>query len=731
MAVVLDENKSLFTLYTDSSMYQMKVDNLGVLLHTYYGKRTGAVDYSYLISSRDRGFAGNPYQAGTDRTYSLEVLPQEYSCFGSGDYRASALKIRYHMGARALELRYVGHEILEGKYAIPGLPAVYAEEGNRADTLVMILKDDVSGVFVSLYYGVLEDLDVITRAVRIENRGEQPIYLERALSMCLDQIYGSYDLLTFYGKHEMERKLSRAHIHHGVQSVGSVRGTSSHHYNPFMVLAERSATETQGNCYGFSFLYSGNFLGEAEYDQFNQTRVLMGIHPDNFEFALNPGEDFRTPEVAMVYSDSGFEKMSQTFHYAFRNNLCRGKYKKARRPVLMNNWEGTYFHFTGEKLVQMAKEAADLGVELFVMDDGWFGKRDSDDSGLGDWFVNEKKLGCTLAELSAQIHELGMKFGIWFEPECISEDSDLYRAHPDWALTIPGRKPMRGRYQLVLDFSRQDVRDFIFAQMCEVLDHAKVEYLKWDFNRSISDVYSALLPADRQGEVSHRYVLGLYEFLEKLGNRYPDMLIEGCSGGGGRFDAGMLYYTPQIWCSDDTDAIERLKIQYGTSFAYPVSTVGAHVSACPNHQTGRITPLDTRATVAMAGTFGYELDPMKLSDEEKEQIRKQIQTFKGYYNLIQDGKYHRLTNPFVDEVYTVWEFTSPDGSEALMSVVANKIYANGAPVYVKLRGLKEDRYYLMNGEKRYLGGALMHAGFRMPEASEEYQSWNFHFAEEK
>jgi alpha-galactosidase len=730
MAVRIDEKEALFTLYTKNSMYQMKVDNLGVLLHTHYGKRTEVVDYSYLIACRDRGFAGNPYQAGNDRTYSLDTLPQEYSCFGSGDYRASALKIRYHMGTRALELRYVEHRLEPGKYAIPGLPAIYAQEENQADTLIMTLKDDVSGVYVHLYYGVLEDLDVITRAVRIENRSDYPIYLERALSMCLDQLSGTYDFLTFYGKHEMERKLSRAHIHHGVQSVGSVRGTSSHHYNPFMILADRSATETQGYCYGFSFLYSGNFLAEAEYDQFNQTRVLMGIHPDNFEFEMLPGTQFWAPEVAMVYSDSGFEKLSHTYHRAYRNNLCRGRYKKARRPVLINNWEGTYFNFTGEKLVEMAKNAAELGVELFVMDDGWFGKRDSDDSGLGDWYVNEKKLGCTLAELSDQIHAFGMKFGIWFEPECISEDSDLYRAHPDWAFIIPGRKPMRGRFQLVLDFSRKEVRDCIFDQMCQVLDHAKVEYLKWDFNRSISDIYCADLPAERQGEVSHRYVLGLYEFLEKLGRRYPDMLIEGCSGGGGRFDAGMLYYSPQIWCSDDTDAIERLKIQYGTSFCYPISAVGSHVSACPNHQTGRTTPLETRATVAMAGTFGYELDPMKLTDEEKEEIRGQIRSFREYYDLIQDGLYYRLTNPFVDLVYNAWEFVAPDGSEALVSVVATKIYANEAPIYIRFRGLLPDRFYLLDG-RRYLGGALMYAGFRMPEASQEYQSWNFHFVLEQ
>lgn len=728
MGIVLDEKKSLYTLQTKNSMYQMKVDAVGVLLHTYYGKRTEAFDYSYLITYKDRGFAGNPYDVGRDKTYSLETLPQEYSCFGSGDYRASALKIRYHMGTRALELRFVSHEVLPGKYAIPGLPAIYANEDNKADTLVITLKDDVGGVYVKLYYGVMEDLDVITRAVCIQNKSEYPIYLERALSMCIDYQYGSFDLLTFYGKHLMERKLSRAHIHHGIQSVGSVRGTSSHHYNPFFVIADRVATETQGECYGFSFLYSGNFLAEAEYDQVNQTRVLMGIHPDNFEFELLPGEEFYTPEVAMVYSESGFEPMSQTFHYAYRHNLCRGKYKTARRPVLINNWEGTYFDFTGDKLISMAREAAAMGVEMFVMDDGWFGKRDSDDSGLGDWYVNEKKLGCTLGELSDKIHGLGMKFGIWFEPECVSEDSDLYRAHPDWAFQIPGRKPMRGRYQLVLDFSREDVREYIYRMMCDVLDNAKVEYLKWDFNRSISDIYCAVLPADQQGKVSHNYVLGLYDMLEKLLRRYPDMLIEGCSGGGGRFDAGMLYYTPQIWCSDDTDAVERLKIQYGTSFCYPISTMGSHVSACPNHQTGRTTSLETRATVAMSGTFGYELDPMKLSETEKEEIRQQIQRFKEHYDLIQSGNYHRLTNPFVDEVYNAWEFSKKDGSEALLCVVSTKIYANEAPVYIRLRGLEADSYYRINGET-YLGGALMYAGFRMPDASSEYQSWNFHIVQ--
>lgn len=729
MAILLDNENLLFTLCTKNIMYQMKADKLGVLLHTYYGKRTENFDYSYMISYKDHGFAGNPYEAGRDRTYSLEVLPQEYSCFGSGDYRESALMIRDHMGTRTLELRYESHSCLEGKYSIPGLPALYTKEGDHADTLVVTLKDAACGVRVHLYYGVLEELDVITRAVRIENCGEHPIYLERALSMCLDQIYGNYDFLTFYGRHEMERMLSRVPVHHGIQAVGSVRGASSHHYNPFIILADSGTTETQGNCLGISLLYSGNFLGQAERDQFDQTRVLMGIHPDGFEFCLKSGEDFWTPEAVMVYSEAGFEKMSHRFHKTFREHLCRGNYQKAKRPVLINNWEGTYFDFTGEKLVEMAREAAEFGVELFVMDDGWFGKRDSDDSGLGDWYVNEKKLGCTLGELSDKIHQLGMKFGIWFEPECVSEDSDLYRAHPDWALAIPGRKPTRSRYQLVLDFSREEVREHIFRQMCAVLDSAKTEYLKWDFNRSISDVYCAALSPDRQGEAGHRYVLGLYDFLEKLTARYPDLLIEGCSGGGGRFDGGMLYYTPQIWCSDDTDAIERLKIQYGTSFAYPISTMGAHVSACPNHQTGRITPLETRATVAMAGTFGYELDPLSLTGEEKEQIRQQIKTFQKYYDLIQYGDYFRLTDPFLEEGYHAWEFADTDGKEALVSVVATKQYANKGPVYIRLRGLKEKKIYRMNQE-RYLGAALMYAGIRMPEASREYESWNLHFVEE-
>lgn len=724
MAIVFDKENRLFTLCTKNSMYQMKADDKGILLHTYYGRKTDICDYSYLIQRRDHGFSGNPDEAAGDRTYSTDTLPQEYSSFGSGDYRESALDIRYDNGTRTLGLRYEGYEIIKGKYSIPGLPAMYADE-NEAETLVITLRDDVQDVRVKLYYGVVKDLDVITRSVSVENHGQAPVQLERVMSLCLDQPYGDWDWMTFYGKHEMERQLSRTPIHHGVQSVGSLRGASSHQYNPFVMLADKNATETSGECYGFSFLYSGNFLAAAEKDQFDQTRLIMGIHPENFEFLLREGEIFHAPEVMMVYSAEGFEKMSNCYHKAVREHVCRGRFKLERRPVLINNWEGTYFDFTGEKLLEMAKEAASCGVELFVMDDGWFGKRDDDNSGLGDWQVNEKKLGCTLSELAERIHGLGMKFGIWYEPECVSEDSDLYRAHPDWAFTVPGRRPTRGRNQLVLDFSREDVRNHIFDEMTKVLDKANVDYLKWDFNRSISDIYCAALPADRQGEVPHRYVLGLYEFLDRLGKRYPDMLIEGCSGGGGRFDAGMLHYTSQIWCSDDTDTIERLKIQYGTSFAYPVSAVGSHVSACPNHQTGRFVPFETRAAVAMAGTFGYELDPAKLSEEEKTQIRGQIEEFKKYYDVIHFGDYYRLTNTMEEGPYAAWEFVSEDGNEALVSIVASRVRANDPGVRIRLRGLKENQMYLVNGVE-YPGGALMHGGILLEEAKKEYQSWNYH-----
>lgn len=739
MAVYADRESRVFTLQTKNTTYQMKADDKGVFLHTYYGEKTDNSDKSYLIRCADRGFSGNPYEVGTfDRSYSLDMLPQEYSCFGTGDYRISALRVRQADGSRAAELRYAGCETRKGKYAIPGLPAAYGAQ-EEADTLEVILKDEACGIEVRLLYGVFEKKDVITRAVRITNRSERPVVLEKAASLCLDWQQGEFDWLTFYGRHAMERNVQRTGIAHGVQSVGSVRGASSHHYNPFAVLCEKGTDETKGLCYGFSFMYSGEFLIEAEKDQADQTRFVCGIHPDDFDWTLNPGESFDTPEVLMSCSAEGFGGMSRNLHDLIRENVCRGEWKHKRRPILINNWEGTYFDFTGDKLVSIAEEAAKLGVELFVMDDGWFGKRDSDNSGLGDWYPNEEKLGCTLKELGERIEALGMKFGIWFEPECISEDSDLYRAHPDWAVQIPGRKPNLSRNQLILDFSREDVQEYIIERLSAVLDSAPISYVKWDFNRSICDKFSANLSAGRQGEMAHRFVLGLYRVLEELLERYPHLLLEGCSGGGGRFDTGMLYYSPQIWCSDDTDAIERLQIQYGTSFAYPVNTMGAHVSAVPNHQTGRVTPIATRACVAMAGTFGYELDVNKMTDEEKEAVKRQIQIFKEQYDLISYGDYYRLTDVQKSSC-AVWETAAKDGSEALVSAVWQHVQATPAFLNVKVRGLCEDSMYRVmrtalkkkdagaqeKEDQVISGSSLMHGGLPIPAADGEYAAWQIY-----
>ncbi len=728
MAILLEKDKGLFTLLTNHIMYQMKRDRYGVLLHTFFGRRGNEFDYSGLISYREHGFSGNPHEAGHERSYSLDVLPQEYPSYGSGDYRSTALKVRYPDGSFSCELRFADAKVQKGKYTLPGLPAVYETEEAKADTLIITLEDMRHCFYVHLYYGVFEDLDLITRAVCVENCGGGRLYLENVQSACVDYLYGDFDFHTFHGRHLKERIPQRYPLATGIQSVGSIRGTSSHQFNPFLILSERNATEESGECYGFSLLYSGDFLGLAQYDQFGQTRILLGIHPDNFTWRLQPGECFYAPEVAMGYSDQGLGALSRIYHRAYRENLCRGVWTKKRRPVLLNSWEGVYFQFDAPKLARMAQEAASLGIELFVVDDGWFGKRDTDESGLGDWTANEEKLKYPLRDLAQQIHEQGMMFGIWFEPEAVSEDSDLYRSHPDWAIRIPEKAPNLGRKELLLDFSREEVRSHIFQCICKVLDDTKCDYIKWDLNRSFCDFYSHSLPSDRQGEVAHRHVLGLYDMLEKLFRKYPDLLMEGCSGGGGRFDAGMLYYTPQIWCSDDTDAIERLAIQHGTSFGYPVSTMGSHVSACPNEQTGRVTPFATRGVAAMSGTFGYELDVMKLTEEEKAEMKTQIRTFQKYYDLIQYGDYYRLMDPDGMKGYHAWQFVSRDGREALLNAVALRILPNGPGCWVRLKGLDPDGVYLVDGEK-YPGDYLMNGGLLLPAVKAEYEAVQIHIVQ--
>ena len=729
MGIIYCEKDRIFILQTKNTTYQMQVDRYGFLLHLYYGKKTDTC-MDYLLTYYDRGFSGNPYDAGEDRTYSMDTLPQEFPCYGNGDFRSTAFAVENADGSMSCDLRYKSHKIFDGKYNLEGLPAVYASE-EEAQTLEILMEDPVTGVKVVLLYGVLPAQDIITRSVSVKNESSGKIYLNKIESASLDFLYGDYELLTFYGRHAMERNVQRVPVVHGTQKIGSVRGTSSHQYNPMMILAEKETTEDKGNCYAMSFVYSGCFQGEVLKDQLNQTRMMLGLQEEAFRYPLETGEMFQAPEVILSYSSEGMNRLSQNLHHCIRQHICRGKYKEEIRPILINSWEAAYFDFTGDTIYELAKAAKEVNIDMLVMDDGWFGKRDDDNSGLGDWFVNEKKLGGTLGNLIKRINDLGVKFGIWIEPEMVSEDSDLYRKHPDWALTVPGRNPVRSRNQLVLDFSRKEVVDEIYDQICKVLDQGNIEYVKWDMNRSLMDVYSSV--TRDQGRVLHDYVLGLYDFLERLVQRYPNLLIEGCSGGGGRFDAGMMYYTPQIWCSDNTDAIDRLRIQYGTSFGYPVSVVGSHVSAVPNHQTGRKTPLHTRGVVAMSGTFGYELNLMKLSEEEKQEIREQIAEYKSYAPIIQNGLYYRLSNPTTEEI-CAWEFVHTDEKEqskVLLNIVMQVIHGNMTVNYVKLQGLEEMAVYREEKSgKRYTGAALMYGGMPLPIEPGEYQAYQYCFVKE-
>ena len=713
MAITFNETTRIFTLTTAHTTYQMQADAQGYLLHLYYGART-AGEMDYLLNYGDRGFSGNPNSAGNNRTYSLDALPQEYPSLGTGDFRNYALNIENADGSQCCNLVYITHEIVAGKYTLKGLPFVRAEE-NEAETLKIILEDPVTKVELHLLYGVLEKEDIITRSVIIKNAGKAPVTVKKAQSACLDFLHGDYDLIKFYGRHAMERNMERMPVSHESTRIGSRRGTSSHQYNPGVILAGKNTNEDSGSCYGMLFVYSGNFLVEAEKDQYDQTRIQMGLTDELFAYPLEAGAEFTAPEVILSYTNKGLSRLSQQYHHCIMNHICQGKYVHANRPVLINSWEAAYFDFTGDTIVELAKEAKALGIDMVVMDDGWFGKRNDDNSSLGDWYVNEEKLGGTLTKLIERVNAEGVKFGIWIEPEMVSEDSDLYREHPDWAITIPGRKPVRSRNQLVLDFSRKEVRDEIFKRICAVLDQGNVEYIKWDMNRSLADIYAP--------NVTYDYVLGVYDFLEKLTNRYPDILIEGCSGGGGRFDAGMLYYTPQIWCSDNTDAINRTRIQYGTSFFYPVAAMGSHVSAVPNHQTGRVTSMHTRGVAAMSGTFGYELNPALLNAKEKAEIRAQLAQYREYQELIREGDYYRLSNPFQDN-FAAWMVVSDDRAKALVSVIRLTAEANPPAAYVTLKGMEEDAFYREKTTgKVYPGAALMEAGILLPAAVSEYEAY--------
>ncbi len=735
--ISFNEKTNTFRLDTPDSTYAICISR-GWIGHSYYGKKVGDDDLTYLTRCND--FFGAYTPVFREKHTFLDFFPQELPTEGLGDFRESALAISNSENRNGVELKYVSHKIFDGANPIEGLPAVFADK-SECKTLEITTFDAVLGVEVVLVYTVFEKINAIVRHTRIINKkGTAPVFIKKALSACIDMDNQNFDVLTLHGSWARERHIERHPVHLGKQGVVSMRGETSHQEHCFMAILDKNADENNGNVYGFNFIYSGNFVADAQLNQFNNLRVVMGINSENFCWKLNPGETFNTPQAVLTFSDKGLNKMSQTFHDLYREHLIRSEYKKQMRPILINNWEATYFDFNTEKLIDIARKAKENGIEMLVMDDGWFGKRDNDRSGLGDWTPNEKKLGCSIGELGKEIRDLGLRFGIWFEPETISEDSDLFRAHPGWAVQVPGREPSLCRYELLLDMSRADVQEYLISIISKVLSESGATYLKWDFNRNLCDKYTASLRAERQGEFAHRFVLGTYRVLENLLTRFPELLIEGCSSGGARFDYGMLYYTPQIWTSDDTDPIERLSIQYGTSFFYPTNTMGAHVSASPNHQTGRATPIYTRAAVAMSGTFGYELDPNKLSEEEKESVREEIQLFDRLNPLIREGDYFRLTGAKEDCV--VWEVVSKDGAQALITAVYTQVHPNQMVHYVRPQGLLPEQEYeislIDNGqteklsgqekalfltEKTMTGKALQARGIYVPNAAGDYSAW--------
>ncbi|HHX61117.1 MAG TPA: alpha-galactosidase [Epulopiscium sp.] len=705
-------NEKIWKLDTKSSSYIIAiVDEEQFVGHVYYGKKLADYNLNYLMRIDEPPFV--PSRNNRDRVPFYDSFPMEYPTHGLGDFRESCLQVKTKDGHTACGLQYVSHEITKGKPKLKELPATFANE-DECTTLQLKCMDHLLNLEVVLMYTVFENLDVITRSVAIRNCSKDKISLTKVLSCCVDFDGMDYDLITMHGSWARERHVQRSAVRYGKQSTSSIRGESGHQDHPFIALLEREATEDYGEVYGFNFVYSGNFIGQAEGTQFDAVRLVMGIHPTDFKWQLKPDQEFIAPEVVMVYSDAGIGKMTRTFHDLYRNHLIRGKYKDKKRPILINNWEATYFDFNTDKLLSIAKEASSLGIEMLVMDDGWFGERRSDNSSLGDWIVNEEKIDGGLKNLVDQVNGLGMEFGIWVEPEMVSPNSELYRKHPDWAIQIPGRVGSLCRNQYVLDFSRVEVREYIYGAIKKVLESANITYVKWDMNRQLSDMGSSHLSAESQGELYHRYVLGVYDMMNRLTQDFPYILLENCSGGGARFDPGMLYYSPQIWCSDDTDAIERLKIQQGTAMVYPLSTIGAHVSDCPNHTVGRTTPFETRGYVALAGTFGYELDVTKIPEEDRKIIPKQIEAYHKYNDLIRTGDYYRIGNLLENKEFDCWQVVAKDRSEALVTY----IQVLGRPNYhsrrIRLKGLKDYSWY-QNQEtgEVYSGGALMKAGINM------------------
>jgi len=713
MQIKFFEESQIFHLETEHTSYLFKVGPSGELRHMWFGAAVKDEKFIRDFSDREPRSSFSPFPENLSPAESLDVVPQEYSAFGSGDYRITAAALRKSNGTSTTAFSYTGHRIIQGKTSLDGLPASFAEHKN-AMTLEVTGKDIFSEAEIILSYSIFADSDVIARSVRIVNPTSEVISIEKLLSVQLDFHHSNFDLISLNGHWAKERQVYRRHIAPGIQGIGSNRGSSGHQYNPGIVLAEPSATEKNGDVYGMLLVYSGNYIAEIESSQYGSLRAVLGINPENFEWKLAPGETFQAPEALLFFSAAGLSGLSQQSHHFLTEHLIRSPWKHLRRPILINSWEAAYFDFDGEKIYSIAREAAGLGIEMLVLDDGWFGKRNDDSSSLGDWFVNTEKLG-DLTELIKRINALGMKFGLWFEPEMVSENSLLYQAHPDWVIAVPGCRKSIGRSQMVLDMSRPDVVDYLFNAISALLHSAKIEYIKWDMNRNLTEVYSALLPADRQKETSHRYMLGVYELHERLLKEFPELLIEGCSGGGGRFDAGMLYYAPQIWCSDNTDAIERITIQMGTSLFYPSSAMGAHISVCPNHLTGRSVSWELRNCVALGGTFGYELDITELSSEEKQIVKKQINDYMRFNGIIREGRFFRLTEGFGTTDAVAWSWISQNRKDVLVTAIRKHSNPTGRnpEFHLRLRGLDADAVYYLDDGRHASGLTLMNAGIKI------------------
>lgn len=689
--------------------YILGVDH-GYLAHRYWGPPVRRLSDGGAFHSHVPAFSPNPDPAVPE--FSLDTMAAEYPFLGRGDYRTPAVIIRYADGTTVSDFRFADARVESGKSAVEGLPSTFAESPDDAETLTVTLRDhwvrhagasdnayrstdpagskDFAGVAIELSYTIFPDCDVIVRSARLINDGEEPIEVLGAASASIDFPSGDYHVLTLPGAWGRERAVQRTPACRGAHVVESRRGASSHQMNPFIAVVDSDATEERGRVYACNLVYSGSFRASVEHEQMETLRMSAGINPEGFRWLLAPGETFQTPEAVLVFSGRGIGEMSRSLHRFYRRHLLRGAFRDADRPVQVNNWEATYFDIDEETLVDLARTGRELGLDLLVMDDGWFSGRRDDTSSLGDWWPNESLFPSGLDAFARRITETGMQFGIWVEPEMISPNSELYRTHPDWCLHVSGRERSTGRNQAILDLSRDDVCDFVIDAMSRVFESAPISYVKWDMNRHMTEAASAAAASQHQGEIVHRSMLGLYRVLETVVTRFPNILFQSCSGGGGRYDPGLLYYMPQVWTSDDTDAVERLSIQLGTSVAYPASTMGCDISDSPNHQVGRVTPLATRAVVAMAGVMGFQMDVRSFSPDEREAVRRFVEIYREIRHLVLRGELYRLRHPGND---AAWMYVDTDRSEAVVSYVRILAEPNRPGGRLRLPALDPDAEY--------------------------------------